>query len=115
MRYGCVNTKLEKGNRSMSAKIIEATVAGAADHIASKNHAFAAHFRDLANAYQEISTKNVEKLTASISALSAVKQPAEFIQLQQKFMTEAMTSAIADSAHIVKLTAEAFTSAFKPA
>jgi hypothetical protein len=98
----------------MSAKTIEATAAGATDHIASKNQAFIAHIRDLASAYQEISTRNAEKLTASISALSAVKQPAEFIQLQQKFMTEAMNSAITDSAHIVKLTAAAFASAFKP-
>jgi L-arabinose isomerase len=98
----------------MSANVIEATTASAADHIISKNNAFIAHVRDLATAYQEISTKNVEKLTASISALSAIKQPAEFIQLQQKLMTEAMNSAIADSAHIVRLTAEAFTTAFKP-
>ncbi len=97
----------------MSAKIIE-TATSTAEHISAKNQAFIGHVRDLATAYQEISTKNVEKLTASISALSAIRQPDEFIQLQQKLMTEAMHAAVADSAQIVKLTAAAFTSAFKP-
>jgi hypothetical protein len=36
------------------------------------------------------------------------------MKLQQKFMTEAMNDAVADSAHIIKLTAAAFTAAFKP-
>jgi len=98
----------------MTSKTIEATVAEKAHIAVDKSHASIAHFRELTTAYQSITAKNVEKLTASISALTAVKEPAEFMKLQQKFMTEAMNDAVADSAHIVKLTAAAFTAAFKP-
>ncbi len=98
----------------MTSNTLQAAAAGTADHIAGKSHTAIAHFHELTSAYQAISTKNVEKLTASISALSSAKEPAEFMHLQQKFMTEAINAAIADTAHIVKLTAAAFTSAAKP-
>jgi hypothetical protein len=98
----------------MTNTSIEATAATMTDHITTKNQAVIAHFHDLTSAYQAISTKNIEKLTASISALSSAKEPAEFLHLQQKFMTDAINAAIADTAHIVKLTAAAFTSASKP-
>jgi hypothetical protein len=99
----------------MPSKTLEAEITETADvPAASTSSAAIANFRELTKAYQEIASKNVEKLTASISALASVKEPAEFMKLQQKFMTEAMHAAVADSAHIVKLTAAAFTAAFKP-
>jgi hypothetical protein len=98
----------------MSSKTIEALATDTANGELGKSHAAIAHFRDLTSAYQRITAKNVEKLTASIAALTSVKEPAEFMKLQQKFMTEAMNEAVADSAHIIKLTAAAFTAAFKP-
>jgi len=53
-------------------------------------------------------------LTASISALAAIRKPAEYLELQQTFMAEAMNAAIAESAPIVKRTTAAFTAPFKP-
>ncbi len=98
----------------MTSNTLQADAASTAERFTSKSHAALGHFHELTSAYQAISTKNVEKLTASISALSSAKEPAEFMHLQQKFMTEAINAAIADAAHIVKLTAAAFTSAAKP-
>jgi hypothetical protein len=39
--------------------------------------------RELTKAYQDLATKNANNLTAAIPALSAVKNPVEFIELQQ--------------------------------
>jgi hypothetical protein len=98
----------------MSGKPTEAAVKQAAHGLAAKDKSTPADLHELKSAYEEISVKNVRKLTAAISALSDVKDPAEFIKLQQKVMTEAMSEAVADSAHIFKLSAAAFTAAFKP-
>ena len=73
-----------------------------------------AGFQELAKAYQALATKNAEKLTASIQALSTVKSPAEFVELQQKLVKEGVESAVADSREIAELTTAVFTAAFEP-
>jgi hypothetical protein len=81
---------------------------------ADGGQAAVAGLRDLMQAYQAMARRNGEKLTASIQALSAVKTPAEFIELQRKLMTESVAAAVSDSAAIGKLTTAAFTAAFEP-
>ncbi|KAF0220141.1 MAG: hypothetical protein FD176_3392 [Rhodospirillaceae bacterium] len=73
-----------------------------------------AGYQELAKAYQALATKNAEKLTASIQALAGVKNPAEFIELQQKLVKEGVEAAVADSRNIAELTQSVFTQAFEP-
>ncbi len=73
-----------------------------------------AAFRELTGAYQELMTKSGKTLTGALQALSAAKNPAEFMQLQQKIMKEGMDDAVRDGQHIAQLTAAAFTAAFQP-
>ena len=70
--------------------------------------------QELTKAYQELATKNVHNLTAAVQALSAVKSPTEFFELQQKLIKEGVQAAMADSRHIAQLTTAAFTAAFEP-
>jgi len=71
-------------------------------------------FQDLMQAYQTLARRNSEKLTESIKALTAVKTPQEFVELQQKFMTESIAAAVEDGKTIGELTKAAFTAAFEP-
>ena len=68
----------------------------------------------LAKAYQALASKNFEKLTASFQALSSVKTPVEFFQIQQKLVTEGFETALADGQAIAELTKSVFTAAFEP-
>jgi len=70
--------------------------------------------QELTKAYQELATKNVHNLTAAVQALSAVKSPTEFFELQQKLIKDGVQAAMADSRHIAELTTAAFTAAFEP-
>jgi hypothetical protein len=115
----------------MSQPTAEKTTAGpdalakgtkAAEKIATENlasltesgHASAAALQTLSKAYQELATRNAANLTAAIKALSAVKSPAEFIEIQQRLIKEGVQAAVADSQNIVQLTTAVFTSAFEP-
>lgn len=68
--------------------------------------------RELAKAYQDLAAKNLKTLTAAVQALSTVKTPAAFFELQQKLIKDSMDAAIKDSHHIAKLTTAVFTAAF---
>ena len=46
-----------------------------------------------------------------MQALSAVKSPAEFLELQQKLIKEGVEAAVNDSRHIAQLTTAVFTAA----
>ena len=70
--------------------------------------------QELTKAYQELATKNAENLTEAIRALSSVKNPTEFLQLQQKLIKDGVEAAVGDSRRIAQLTAAVFTSAFEP-
>lgn len=93
---------------------ITAATKANADSLTKSGNAAIAGFQELAKAYQALATKNAEKLTASIQALSSVKSPAEFIELQQKLIKEGVDAAVGDSRNIAELTAAVFTAAFEP-
>jgi phasin family protein len=69
---------------------------------------------ELTKAYQELATKNARNLTAAMQALAAVKNPAEFIALQQRLIKEGVEAAVGDSQRIAQLTTAVFTAAFEP-
>ena len=73
-----------------------------------------AAIEELTKAYQELATKNAKNLTAAIQALSAVKSPTEFIELQQRLIKDGVEAAVSDSRHIAQLTTAVFTAAFEP-
>jgi hypothetical protein len=70
--------------------------------------------QELTKAYQELASKNASNLTAAIKALSAVKNPAEFMEVQQKLIKDGVQAAVSDSQNIAHLTAAVFTAAFEP-
>jgi len=73
-----------------------------------------AAFQELTQAYQELATRNVENLQSAIKALIAVKSPSQFIEVEQRLITEGVQAAVSDSQNIAKLTAAVFTAAFEP-
>jgi hypothetical protein len=70
--------------------------------------------QELAKAYQDLAAKNAANLKSAIEALSAVKSPSEFIEVQQRLIKEGVQAAVADSQNIAHLTANVFTAAFEP-
>jgi phasin family protein len=84
------------------------------DALTKSGNAAMAGFQELTKAYQALATKNVEKLTASLQALTEVRSPTEFVALQQKLIQEGVAAAVSDSSNIAKLTAAVFTAAFEP-
>lgn len=94
-------------------KITAATQANA-EALTKSGNAAIAGYQELAKAYQDLATKNAEKLTASIQALASVKTPTDFTDLQQKLVKEAVEAAVADSKKIADLTTSVFTAAFEP-
>ena len=85
-----------------------------ADALTESGNASRAAVQELTRAYQELMTKNVRNMTASMQALAAVKSPAEFMELQQRLMREGVEAAVRDSQHIAQLTNAVFTAAFEP-
>ncbi|MGD0188986.1 MAG: phasin family protein [Roseiarcus sp.] len=84
------------------------------DALTDSRNASSAAFRELTKAYQELASKNASNLTAAIQALSAVKKPTEFIELQQRLIKDGVDAAVRDSQNIAQLTAAVFTAAFEP-
>jgi len=64
----------------------ERIVVGNAVALTDSGDASRAGFQELTQAYQDLATKNAAKLTGAIRALSAVKTPAEFVELQQSLV-----------------------------
>ncbi len=85
-----------------------------AEALTKSSAAAIAGFESLAKAYQDLAARNFEKLTASILALSSVKSPQEFIELQQRLVKEGVEAAFADSRAITELTTSVCTAAFAP-
>jgi hypothetical protein len=73
-----------------------------------------AAFQELTAAYQELAAKNAKNLAAAIKALTAVKDPAGFVEVQQKLIKEGVEAAVSDSQRIAQLTVAVFTAAFEP-
>ena len=87
----------------------------ASETVSRTSQASMAGFQELTSAYQEMATRNAERLRDSIQALTQVKSPVEFMALQQKLITEGVSAAISDSSNMAKLTASVFISALQPA
>jgi phasin family protein len=71
-------------------------------------------FDKLAKAYQDVATRNLAKFNDALKALSSVKTPVEFVELQAKLVKEGFDAAITDSRAITELTTSVFTEAFEP-
>ncbi len=84
------------------------------DAITKSTDASNTAIQELAKAYQELAARNAKNVMAAIQALSAVKSPAEFIELQQKLIKDGVDAAVWDSQHIAKLTNAVFTAASEP-
>lgn len=98
----------------MSADSIEPIVKDSTAALVDSGNASGAAVKDLTKAYQEMGAKNSKNLVAALKAMSAVKSPQEFIELQQKLISDGVQSAVADSQTIANLTAAVFTAAFEP-
>jgi len=92
----------------------EKIVKGNADALTDSGNASSSAFQELTKAYQELAAKNAKNLTAAIQALTAVKKPTEFIELQQRLIKDGVDAAVRDSQNIAQLTAAVFTAAFEP-
>ena len=97
-----------------SSRAAEAFMKGGAEALTESGNASRAAVQELTRAYQELATKNGKNLTAAVQALSAVKSPTEFFELQQKLIKDGVEAAVADSRHIAQLTTAVFTAAFEP-
>ena len=97
-----------------SSRAAEAIAKGAAEALTESGNASRTAIQELTKAYQELATKNAKNLTAAVQALSAVKSPTEFFELQQKLIKDGVEAAVADSRHIAELTTAVFTDAFEP-
>ncbi len=97
-----------------SGQAAETIMKGSTEALTESGNASRAAVQELTKAYQELATKNAKNLTAAIQALSAVKDPAQFIELQQKLIKDGVEAAVSDSRHIAQLTTAVFTAAFEP-
>jgi len=97
-----------------SGQAAEKIIKGSIDALTESRNASKAAVEELTKAYQELATKNAKNLTAAIQALSAVKSPTEFIELQQRLIKDGVEAAVSDSRHIAQLTTAVFTAAFEP-
>jgi hypothetical protein len=76
----CTDDQTKSGDAA--EKIVEGNAAALTDG----GDASRAGIQELTQAYQDLATKNASNLTAAIRALSAVKTPAEFVELQQSLI-----------------------------
>jgi hypothetical protein len=109
--------KIAKSNADASTKSGEAaeTIMKSSTEAPTESAAASrAAVQELTKAYQDLATRNAKNLTAAIQGLSAVKNPVEFIQLQQKLIKEGVEAAVSDSHRIAQLTTAVFTAAFEP-
>ena len=68
--------------------------------------------QSLIDAYMKIATRNYEQQISAITALSAVKTPVEFFEVQQNLIRDGIGAAMTDGKVLAELTATAFNSAF---
>ncbi len=97
-----------------SSRAAETIMKGGAEALTESGNAARIAIQELTNAYRELATKNAKNLTAAVQALSAVKSPTDFFELQQKLIKDGVEAAVADSRHIAQLTTAVFTAAFEP-
>jgi phasin family protein len=107
-------TRTATDNLAKSGQAAEKLVKGSADAITEGGKGSAAAVQDLTKAYQGLAAKNVENLMGAMQALSAVKSPSEFIEVQQRLIKDGVEAAVSDGKHIAQMTAAVFTAAFEP-
>jgi hypothetical protein len=98
----------------MTKPTVKDTAKANTDALVDSANASSAAFQELTKAYQDLAAKNAKNLTAAIQALSAVKNPVEFIEVQQRLIKEGVEAAMSDSQNIAQLTTAVFTAAFEP-
>jgi len=109
--------KIAKNNADpliKSGQATESILKGQTEALTESGNAPATAIQELTKAYQDLATNNAKNLTAAIQRLSAVKNPVEFIELQQKLIKEGVEAAVRDCRHIAQLTSAVFTTAFEP-
>jgi hypothetical protein len=99
---------------SKSSEAADTAMRDTAAALTENGNASRAAIQQLTKAYQELATKNVNKLTTAVRALATVKSPADFIELQQRLIKEGVETAVDDSQRIAQLTTAVFTAAFEP-
>jgi phasin family protein len=107
-------TKTSAGDIAKSAQAAERIMKDNVETLAEGATAPHTAVQDLTKAYQELATKNVDNLTAAIKALSTVKSPSEFLELQQRLIKDGVEAAVSNSRHIAHLTTAVFNAAFEP-
>ncbi len=85
-----------------------------AEAVSKSSDAAMASIGTIGKSCQEMATRNIAYFTASIKALSSVKTPEDFFEVQQKQMQEGLNLAIANSRTIFGLTSSAYTNAVEP-
>lgn len=98
----------------MTQPAVEHIKKAGTDALAESSRASSAAFEDLSKAYQEMAVRNANNLTVAMKELAAVKNPGEFIEIQQKLIKGGVQAAVTDSQNIAHLTTAVFTAAFEP-
>lgn len=93
---------------------VESAAKKSAAALNETGHSMLGAFQELTEAYQQIASRNSERLTESLNEFGAIKGPVELIQLQQKLVKEAFENALADNKQIGEITLSIFTRAFEP-
>jgi hypothetical protein len=96
----------------VAIRSVEQNANASADALNESGNASRLALRELAKAHQELATRSMKTLTAADQRLSAVKSPAEFIELQQMQIREGVLDALSGSQQIARLTAAVITAAF---
>ena len=97
-----------------SGEAAERTLKDNAGAVTDAGNASRPAVMELTQAYQELAVRNAKNLTEAMRALTAVKSPSEFMELQQRLVREGVEAAVKDSQHIAQLTTAVFTAAFQP-
>ncbi len=84
------------------------------DAVGKSGDAAVAGLGTIGKSYQEMVTRTIEHVTASIKALSSVKTPEEFFEVQQRQIKEGFELAFANSRTMFGLTSSAYGNAVAP-
>ena len=85
-----------------------------ADTMTKTGTAAFAGFQELAREYQAIASRNSARVMSSIQALSTVKTPQDYMELQRRLFTDSVQTAVTDFQTIAKLMTAAFNVSFDP-
>ena len=95
-----------------SSRAAEAVMKGGAAALTESGNASRAALLEVDKSVSGTGDKKRQESTTAIQAISAVKSPTEFIELQQKLIKDGVEAAVSDSRLIAQLTTSVFTAAF---